>query len=666
MIGKSLALILLCILHLLLSLSVLGQTRDSLSRKTANYEMNIFLNEGDKTLTCNTVLIWTNDSPNPIEELYFHLYYNAFKNSQSTFMRERSLGGGVFGGLPWECDWGYIEFGSITDDEQNDLLTTSQYIALDDGNDDDQTVLKIPLPYIVDSGETIRVSYKWKSKIARKMARTGYNQDYYFMAQWYPKIGVLEYLGVRNATETRWSCHQYHSSGEYYGEYGDHDVTLNVPKEYTVGASGKLLSSSVKGDRKIERFFANDVIDFTWTTSPHFKVHTDTWNDVHLKLLTYQNHSHFKERYFKTIKFALQYMTDHVGDYPYSTFTMVDPPIHGLFTGGMEYPNLVSSLSFNFFPEGIRSPETLLVHEFIHQYFQQMIGTNEQEDPWMDEGITSYYESRILDSLFSSNTSFIDFWGVKIGNKEYNRVEHLSEDNPKIGNNTMMAREFVHGGYGTIAYNKTAMVLNTLDGLMGRKPFDKAMKSYFEKWKFKHPGEQDFIDAFNETASDLDSPILGKNLDWFFSSALFGSDMCDYAVVSISNRQKYAPVGFVENEDDCVPFDKENLQDDLYRSKVVLHRLGEVIIPSKVLIIFDNGDEVVEHWDGKERSTEFNYKNANRIISAQVDPSYINDLDHNWFNNSKTVAKESSSLKSILSKVTTSIQMFMEGISTLI
>jgi len=185
------------------------------------------------------------------------------------------------------------------------------------------------------------------------------------MVQWFPKLGVYEKAGMRYAEEDQWNCHQYHSSGEYYANFGTYDVSIKVPKGYIVGASGELAEKKETSDSTTWRYVIDDVIDFGWTASPQFVETKERWKNVEIKLLTYPEHVHCAGRYFGAVKAAFAYMDTHVGEYPYSTLTIVDPPIHGLFTGGMEYPTFISSVSFCFLPVGVRTPETLVVHEFI-------------------------------------------------------------------------------------------------------------------------------------------------------------------------------------------------------------------------------------------------------------------------------------------------------------
>ena len=604
-----------------------------LSPKIASYEIDLRLDVNEKKVFADQKLIWKNPSEKPVKELQFHIYYNAFKNTESTFMKDRGIFEGLLSDALTEgCGWSKTDILEFFDEAGNDLTENMSYIQPDDNNERDQTVLRVELENPVLLGAIDTFKMKWISKIPKTMPRTGYNKDYYFMVQWFPKVGVYELAGSRYAKEDQWNCHQYHSTGEYYSDFGDYKVSMDVPTGYIVGASGVLKDKKEKGDRTVWLFQVEDVIDFAWTTSPHYSLLEDKWKDVLINLYTYPNHEHCAPRYFQSMKNVLAYMDEHVGAYPYPTISIVDPPIHGLFTGGMEYPTLISSLSFCFFPNGVRTTEILVVHEFIHQYFMQMVATHEVEEPWMDEGFTTYFESRVMNKYYGEFNSTIDFAGIQVGNAEFNRIEYLSSDNPKIAPGDSKSYEYKHGGYGTIAYNKTAMWLKTLEGLIGVESMDKIMKTYFKKWKFKHPCGSDFIDVVNEVVIEDHGDKFDKGMDWYFDQVLYGTVECDYAIQSISNKKTIKPAGFVEGGD-CIALDTEKLIPG-YTSKVILERLGEMTLPVEVQINFEDGKSVLEYWNGADRSIAFTYSGETKIVSAIIDPEKKIDMDKNFINNS--------------------------------
>jgi hypothetical protein len=164
-------------------------------------------------------------------ELQFHLYWNAWRNGESTWLRERRLGGNSTTPRPDAWGWTDIKAARITLDRTYDLASSLRFIAPDDGNTADRTVAAVSLPQPVAPNGTVDIDIEWTAKIPRPFARTGYIDDYYFFGQWFPKIGVLEDAG--------WNTHQFHSATEFYSDYGVYDVRMTVPRGYIVGASGR-------------------------------------------------------------------------------------------------------------------------------------------------------------------------------------------------------------------------------------------------------------------------------------------------------------------------------------------------------------------------------------------------------------------------------------------
>lgn len=633
------------------------------SLKTANYEMDIRLDIENKKLYGTTTLLWNNPSADEITYLPMHLYYNAFRNSQSTFLKERGVPDFLTKNIDSECGWGWTQIVSITDEYGNDLTDGLHYIQTDDNNTEDKSVIKIPLANTVGPYGSLSVTFDWEAKIPQTMPRTGYNKDFYFFAQWFPKVGVYEPAGTRYAAEGAWNCHQYHSNGEYYSDFGVYDVHLTVPEDYIVAASGALKNTSQNGAMKTWNFVVENVIDFTWSCSPHYVVTEDKYKTTELKVYSYPEKQHFTDRYLPTIKFTMQYLEEHLGPYPYPTLSIIDPPIHGLYTGGMEYPTLITCLSFNSFPKGFKTPETLIVHEYIHQYFMQMVATHEVEEPWMDEGFTTYYEGRILDAYMTDNTSTVEFLGLKAGNKEWNRAEFFGNENPQIAANTRKSWQYKHGGYGVISYNKTALWLQTMERLLGIKTMDEIMKTYFTRWQYKHPARQDYIDIVNEVVLKNHASEYPKGMDWYFDQVLYGTGLCDYAVASIENLKKERVRGYFSDLDHCEAHD---VADDNYLSTIILHRLGEIKIPVDVQVTLATGESTLYSWDGQDRSSEIIIEGIEKVVSVEIDPERKIYLDKNFLNNSLLIEKQPKGIRKIFARLLTSTLHVFETLAILI
>jgi len=558
------------------------------------------------------------------------------------------------------CGWGYTDIIDIEDEQGRKLQ--SQYVQPDDDNADDMTVLKVFLLDPVPAGGELSLSFDWESKVPKTMPRTGYNQDFYFFAQWFPKVGVYETAGMRYAKEDGWNCHQYHARGEYYSDFGVYEVKMTVPEDYVVAASGILIGQEKKEGKKTWRFRADDVIDFTWTCSPHFVKRTEDHHGVSISLYTYPEKTGFGDRYFNTIKYCMDYLNENLGDYPYPTLSIIDPPIHGIFTGGMEYPTLITSLSLNCFPAGFKTVETLVVHEYIHQYFMQMIATHEVEDPWMDEGITTYYEGKILDSYMTEKTATVEFLGYQSGNREWNRAEFFGEQNPEMGPNTLKSWEYEDNAYGPISYNKAAVWLETMEGLIGENIMAEVMRTYFQTWKFKHPDRDDFIAIANEVVS-RQCPHFPEGLDWYFAQVLYGTGSCDYKVSAITNTEIQSPRGYFENTANCEIIESEHAK---YSSKVIVHRLESIQIPNTLRVRFEDGSHQDIEWNGKDNVETFEIKSAHRIVSATIDPDFKITMDKNYLNNSLHAKEDKSGVRSLFARMVTGAQHIMELMTLII
>lgn len=640
---------------------------EPLSARPANYDISVKLDTENKTITAKESINWKNLSPDTIRFLQFHLYLNAFKNTESVFVQDA---GGTLRGTDAQNledrDWSWINVDKIADAAGNDLTNNLEYIHAEDSNENDQTVLQLNLAEPLLPGAEINLDMDWSSKIPKVRVRTGYSRNYFLNVQWYPKLGVYEPKGMRGRKESGWNCHPYHASAEYYGDFGDYNVDLTVPKEFQVGATGVLFEEKENDDEtKTWSFHAEDVIDFAWVAYPEFRVIEDQWKHVKIKLFIIPEYTCCIDRYLSSLKYSMEYFEENLAIYPFNTLTMVVPPFHGINSGGMEYPTFITTPGTAHFPTNIRSPEYFVIHEFVHQYFMMMIATNEQEEAWLDEGFTSYYKSRILDHYYGDKNSVVNYDFFHMGAMEFFRSRYLGMENTKVAEIPRPGWEFPHGGYRNLAYAKTATVLRTLDGIVGRETMDDILKAYFKKWSFKHPGGQDFIDVVNEVVSQKHADEFGENMNWFFDQALYGTDVCDYTVASISNRPVQRTAYGIFEHKGMTATTKEINQDKkyTYNSKVILNRLGGLKFPVDVLVHFENGEEKLEKWGGQERAFDFQYQSDHKIDWVQIDPEQKLYLDINFINNSLRTQPEKKTVWKYVTEFMVKVQHALQGIS---
>ncbi len=342
---------------------------------------------------------------------------------------------------------------------------------------------------------------------------------------------------------------------------------------------------------------------------------------IKLRFLMQPAHWSQAERHDRITRQTLDLFEKWYGPYPYKTLTVVDPEPDSA-AGGMEYPTFITGDSSWFMPAGLYVPELVVEHEFGHQYWYGMVATNEFEDAWMDEGINSYTEVKVLDSILGKNTSVFNIAGITAGDRDQQRLGYAS-----VADRDPMAQKaydyYSFGSYGGITYGKTASVLLTLEGIIGEDTMAKAMHTYFMKYRFTHPVKEDFLKTIEE--------VSGKDLRWYFNQAVYGSQIMDYEVLNINSF----PVNWYEEKKDTKK-DKGKKADTIYQSYVALHRKGDFVMPVELEVRFENGEKIREHWDGQSRWTRFSYQKKAKIVSAEIDPDHTVQLDRNNFNNSRT------------------------------
>jgi hypothetical protein len=587
------------------------------------------------------------------------MYLNAFRSNKSTFYKES---GGSPGTEKIDCGW--ININSISDRNGNDLKPGMKFISPDDNNPEDMTVLTVPLAESASPGDTVFLKVSFVSKLPSKINRTGFNGDFFFVAQWFPKFGVYEAAGMRYATKGGWNCHQFHYNSEFYANHSVYDINITVPKEYIVGTGGMTLEEKeVEGGRKTIITRAEDIVDYAWTAWPGYAVYTDQWQHVKITLLLPKERIHQVSRQLTSVKYALEYLAEKVGPFPYTHLTFVDPPAKGGGSGGMEYTTIFTSESANLIPEYIHYPEFVTIHEFGHGYFMGIFASNEFEEPWLDEGVNSFWEERILDHYYGPNAGMVDHPLLKISDQSFGRLWYVTSRNRQTVSNAEVSWNYPHGTYGMMSYMKPATWLYTLMGIIGEDTMDEVFREYYRQWAFKHPSGKDFIAVASKVVTEKYGDKFGSDLNWFFDQTAYGTGICDYKV----NRFLNTPVRDFEgviSEGDSLAFKKNDLKNDtIYTAKVELERLGEVMLPVDVLIHFDNGDQVSETWDGRSRYKDFKYTGSRKVNWVKIDPEYKIKMDVNYINNSMTIQPDRKPVRRYSNKLISLMQFFINIIS---
>ncbi|HTZ46070.1 MAG TPA: M1 family metallopeptidase [Verrucomicrobiae bacterium] len=588
-----------------------------MSQRIVHYQIDAKYDPVKHTIDATETLTYHNLTGQALDHFPFHLYQNAFQPS-STFIREAKRDGNRDTSYDkWDPkEFGSEEIKSIEVVGQGDLTPQLHYIAPDDGNKDDKTVIDLPVPKPIPAGAIVQFKIVFHDQMPETQARSGWKRDFVLGGQWFPKVGVW-WHGA-------WNCHQYHATTEFFADFGVFDVKLTVPQNQVVGASGVELSSVNNPDgTKTVAYHGDDIHDFAWTACPRFKVHEATYQSqmglVKLRFLMQPAHWSQAARHERITRETLDRFEKWYGPYPYKSLTVVDPEPDSA-AGGMEYPTFITGDSSWFEPEGLRLIELVVEHEFGHQYWYGMVATNEFEDAWMDEGINSYTELKVMDDIFGKNTSILQIAGISMGEPGLQRLSYIG-----VADLDPMAQKaydyYSYGSYGGITYGKTASVLYTLEGIVGADTMQKVMHTYFMKYRFTHPTKEDFLKTIEE--------VSGKDLRWYFNQAVYGSPVLDYEVRKIDSF----PVNWYVDEKQRK---HEKKSDIVYQSYVSLHRKDDFVMPVTVEIKFDNGETVREHWDGQSRWTRFSYQKKAKVLSAEIDPDHTIYIDRNNFNNSYT------------------------------
>ncbi len=601
---------------------------------TADYSIDVRLNPGSHTLDAKEILVWHNSSARSTDSLCFHLYPNAFRSDNTTFMTESGRA------IPSRAR-GWIDIRSFTDMRSNEDLTGRiRYVSPDDGNLHDSTVMAVQLPGPVRAGDSITVSIVFRERLPEAVSGTGWTQgqEFYLVANWFPKIGVF-----RDGT---WNCHQAHAFGGSFSDFGAYDIKINVPMQYAVGATGVQIGKSMKPNGSMTYHFAADSVnDFAWTASPDLITKSRTYSlpglpTTKVVLLLQREHRSQANAYFAAVDSAMKYFGQWYGAYPYPVLTVVDPP-RAMRPGALQagnccteaYPSLVIAGTSVYKLKGDYSTEAAIVSGIGYQYWSGIVAGNGFEDPWLGNGLNAYSTGEVLQKAYGPAVSVFRLGGAypvymyplatfagvpvaAIAGKV--RIEQPYEELPlylhyaKTDAITAGAAGSLNeGAYTTIASNKPDLVLRTLEGVVGKSMMRKILRTYFEEYRFRHPTGRDFQAVCGQVA--------GRKLNWFFNQLVYGTGTVDFAVSSI----------------DYYRVTDLSTGASSYVTKVVVARNGEVKMPVDLRLSLSDGSVEDTVWSGQDRRQAFTFRSGARPEYAVLDPSNKIPLDTDYANNSR-------------------------------
>lgn len=572
-------------------------------QQEVNYTIHVKLDDVKNELFADASIEYINNSPDDLSFIYFHLWPNAYKNNSTALAKQILESGSKKFYYASEEDRGYIDgLRFMVDGKEVEWEYDSSFID----------ICKIKLNEPLPGGGRITITTPFHVKIPKGIfSRLGHMGQSYQITQWYPKPAVYDRYG--------WHQMPYLNQGEFYSEFGSFDVSITLPKNYVVGATGDMVNGESETEwlnylaketekktdfdnnelsfppsspeMKTLRYKQNRVHDFAWFADkryhvlkgevelPHSKRKVSTW------AMFTNNEANLWKKSIEYLNDAVYYYSLWNGDYPYNHATAVDGALSA--GGGMEYPNITVIGES-------RTPfllEMVIMHEVGHNWFYGILGSNEREHPWLDEGINSFNESRYIRTKYPGalilglppdKKIFETFDLVRCKAKYQYYLGYLYSARMGLDQPIELpSEEFSEINYGTIVYYKTALVFDYLMAYLEEETFDKAMQKYFETWKFKHPYPEDLRKILEEET--------GKNLSWFFDDVINSAKKLDYKIVSA--KKSNCPTSFTG---DC--------------TEVTVENTGEIAGPFSISAI--KNDSVIsttwfEGFQGKQKVNVF-------------------------------------------------------------
>ncbi|MEO8480770.1 MAG: M1 family metallopeptidase [Acidobacteriota bacterium] len=553
-----------------------------------HYTLDARLDAPNRLLTGRGRLSWRNPSNRPATELRFQMAWNAWRDANSSWMRDRRLAGAMALEGRTDEDAGFIDLTTlvVAGPLGADLLAGARFIAPDDRNGDDRTVLAVPLPAPVAAGATIDVEFAWNAHVPRALDRAGVIDRTYMLASWFPQVGVLQDDG--------WHCHQIHPDSPAFNEFGRYDVALTVPGTWTIGATGIEGAPSTNGDgTTTHRYSAEGVQDFAWTTSPDYVERTDRIPrvgrpDIRLRLLLQPEHVEQGDRQLAAVRAAIQVYERRVGAFPWPQLTIVDPVsvinprAQGTGIGAAAYPMMIVGNTRWLTPWTSAVPEAALTNQVGREFFAVNAAPDAVDHPWMDAGIAALALARVMPEAFPQRFVRVDrYFGGLITWPHADVPWRAADEAPG------------------------ARWLSTLAAHVGDETMTRILSAYYAEAVHRHPNPATFL-AVARAATN-------QNLDWFAEAIARPDVRVDYAVGTVLSSP--TETGSVD-------------------TTVVVERLAEGVLPVEVRVTFADGSDVMERWDGRDPSHMLRYRRGSSAIAVDIDPDYLLRVERRRTNNS--------------------------------
>ena len=569
-------------------------------QQRVDYTMRIDFDVDKHQFLGDQKLIYWNNSPDTLKQVFYHLYLNAFQPGSMMDVWSR---------ISPDPDSRVMDRISKLDADEIGYQSV-QKLTQDGYNVEYQTegtILEVNLHHALLPGDSTELVMQFFAQVPEQIRRTGRNNKDgvdYSMAQWYPKLCEYDYQG--------WHANPY-VAREFYGVWGDYHVEIIIDEDYVVAGTG-LFEEEVyapegrngkKTKKKIWKSSVSDIHDFMWAADPEYRVVTRTLHDGTICRVVYNPDPEISANWEKlpeVMDVALAFMNENYGKYPYESYTIIRGG-----DGAMEYP-LATLISGG---NSITSLMSATIHEWMHSWYQGVLGSNESLYAWMDEGFTEYAEEEVKNFLRTQN-----LYSGEV------RSYHNSETIQKYIDFTTSGLEealSIHAdhfrtntAYGRAAYTKGSVLLSQLEYIMGRSIFKKAMKRYFEVWKFKHPNANDFFRVMEKES--------GLELDWFKEYFVHTTHTIDYAIDTLVATNGATRV--ILRNDGLMPMPLDVLTTTVQGEKIISN------IPLRVM----RGEKLSEWQDAEfQVSRDWPWTHPyylleldipkNQILSIEIDPS---------------------------------------------
>ncbi len=525
-------------LFYIISGSLISQNNCTYWQQYVNYKMDIDFDINSHTYKGTQELTYKNNSPDTLNRVFYHLYFNAFQPGSEMDIRSRTIadpdrrvGNRISNLSPSEI--GFIKVLSLQQDGDAVSFTEKG------------TILEVTLNTPLLPGSKTIFTMQWDAQVPVQIRRSGrYNKENvaYSMTQWYPKLAEYDFEG--------WHADPY-IGREFHGVWGDFDVTIKIDKDFIIGGTGYLQNPNKKGlaktkkkGKRVWKFNAPNVHDFTWAADNQY-IH-DTYNGPNGVVLNfyYKNNPEIIENWKKLqpkTAALMEFFNHNIGEYPYKQYSVIQGG-----DGGMEYA-MCTLITGN---RKFGSLVGVTAHELAHSWFQFLLATNESQHEWMDEGFTSYISDLAMNVVMEENKTnpFIS---------AYNNYFYLANSGKEQPLTTHADRYATNQNYGISAYSKGEVFLAQLNYLIGSDKVAKTLKRYYKEWAFKHPTPNDFIRVAEK--------VSGAELSWYLNDFTRTTATIDYAIKDV-----------VEEND---------------KTTITLERIGLLPMPIDLFVLYEDGSK---------------------------------------------------------------------------